>query len=158
PPLAIVEPLTQRQRPILVPDHQPVRCRGLVKQGRPEWNRGRADKVIDDRHQSRIVRQLTDGRDSQNAASTSFRPFDHLARQHRQCPKHLRRFKDVRVDGEAVVSAHHRWVALCYPSQLTIHGTPKRSVTIPKRSAQKVFSSGSRTCPPLAIRSNMSSA
>jgi hypothetical protein len=32
-----------------------------------------------------------------------------------------------------------------------IHGVPKRSVSMPKASTQKVLSSGMRTCPPLAI-------
>lgn len=42
------------------------------------------------------------------------------------------------------------WMSWDYSdtSQLTIHGTPKRSTSMPKRAAQNVFSSGIRTLPP----------
>src|SRR5688572_22429517 len=37
-----------------------------------------------------------------------------------------------------------------HSSQLICHGMPKRSTSMPNRAAQNVFSSGSRTFPPLA--------
>ena len=41
-------------------------------------------------------------------------------------------------------------IAYAAPSQLIIHGTPKRSVTMPKPAAQKVFWNGMQTFPPSA--------
>src|SRR5262245_52239695 len=48
--------------------------------------------------------------------------------------------------------------SLNYDATLTIHPTPKRSLTIPKRDDQKVFVSGICTCPPSARAANFRSA